>query len=50
MKSKAGPWNDFEMVKPWGIRNKQSGELFIFESRMTESQIEHHREIEGGKQ
>ncbi len=34
MKSKEGPWNDFQLVDPWGIRNKTTGQFFNFETPM----------------
>ena len=36
MLSNAGPWNDFEMVKPFGIKRKSDGRIFIHEKAREE--------------
>jgi CRAL/TRIO domain len=34
MLSVEGPWNDFELAKPWGIRHKVTGHLYNFEKKI----------------
>ena len=41
MKSKVGPWDDFQLVDPWGIRNKTTGQFFNFEKPMETPAIHH---------
>lgn len=34
MKSEDGPWKQFQMIRPYGIRNMQTGEYYNFEKKI----------------
>ena len=38
MNSVAGPWNDFELMRPYGVRHKVSGDFYNFERKMDSSE------------
>jgi hypothetical protein len=40
MLSNAGPWNDFEMLKPFGIKRKSDGVVFHHEIKIEEGGAE----------
>ena len=48
MHSKLGPWDDFEMVKPWGIKSKKTGEFYLFETKMENPHHKNHEKTEEG--